>query len=409
MTDLYEKALEIKKSGLWDIFLEEQIFALKNKNEDMVFVQIRRNDDEEKTVSVYYGDDTLEAVRRIMDADPETMADDEEVLHLEAMIEGVELTFTNKSRLSEYEQQMASAAAALHGIKPRGSGAYPKFSRLRKGQPPADLKEDADKLVMSKALDAAMWFIEGKEGKVRLFIPTEDKNGFDMAVVEERRGKFRQSFVKIPGLERMKYPAGVNSNEILQKRIKMMKKRGSWACRLVRVDTPAAWGGGSEKVLPSVIKTVCLEKSEIVEMTPVAYYESRTEVVLDKFMEAICQYGSCPVQIMVMDDRTYSLLKQWCRNCAIKLERVEYVPELELPEGIYDSGMDVDAFMENGFEYIETAIDFLLSLPDEALSAMPDELKSVREIKESGADELFSPEFQRKLNRLIKKMDKLDI
>ncbi|MBP5608951.1 MAG: hypothetical protein J6X66_11910 [Lachnospiraceae bacterium] len=409
MTDLYRKAFEIKKSGLWDIFLEEQIFALKDKDGDTVFIQIRKNDEEEKTVSVYYGEDTLEMVRRIMDVDPETMADDEEVLHLEAMIEGVELTYTNKAGLSEEEQKEAVAAAAAYGIKPRGSGAYPRFSRLRKGQPQAELKETSDIQIMNRALDAAMWFIEGKEGKVRLFIPTEDKAGYEMAAVEEYRGKYRQSFIKIPELGKMKYPAGVNSNEILQKRIKNMKKRGSWACRLVRLDTPSGWGGGSEKVLPSVIKTICLDKSEIVDMIPVAYYEIRTEVVLDKFMEAICRYGSCPVQILVMDDRTYSILRQWCKNCAIKLERVEYIPELDMPEGIYESGMNADEFMESGFEYIETAIDFLLSLPDEALSAMPDELKSVREIKESGADALFSQEFRRKLNRLIKKMDKLDL
>ena len=144
MIDLYKKAFEIKKSGLWDIFLEEQIFALKIKNGDMIYVQIRRNDDEEKTVSVYYGEGSLEMVRRIMDTDPDTMADEEEVEHLFAMIEGAELCFTNKASLTEKEQEVALAAAKLSGIRPGGSGAYPKFRRLKKGQPFAPLSEKRD-------------------------------------------------------------------------------------------------------------------------------------------------------------------------------------------------------------------------------------------------------------------------
>ncbi len=409
MTELYQKAFEIKKSGLWDIFLEEQIFALKIKNGDMIYVQIRRNDDEEKTVSVYYGEGSLEMVRRIMDTDPDTMADEEEAEHLFAMIEGAELCFTNKASLTGKEQEVALAAAKLSGIRPGGSGAYPRFRRLKKGQPFAPLSEKRDIQIMMMALDAAMWFIKGKSGKVRLFIPATVRSSFEMAVLEADNEGYTQNFIKMPKLGRMVYPAGVNSNEILQKRIKKMVKRGRWACRIVRLDVVYEWGENNEKVLPSVMKIINLDNGDFIEMMPVAHYEERTEVVLDKFMEAICDYGSAPVQIFVMEERTAALLGRWCKNCGIRLSRVEYIPELDMYDGIYDGGDDEDDRSQGPLFYIEMAVDFLISVPDGRLKGFAEDIQGIRGVKNSLFYTMLSDEYRKKIDDLIIRFKKLGL
>ena len=151
--ELCKKAPEIKKSGLWDIFMEEQIFALKLPKQDIVFVQVCRNDSDEKNITVYYGEESLEMARRLLDTRMETMADDEEALHLEAMIEGAELVFTNKDELTDLQRVETKSAADELGTKLRGSGAYPAYSRLKRGCDIEPLKDPSDEKIMDAAID----------------------------------------------------------------------------------------------------------------------------------------------------------------------------------------------------------------------------------------------------------------
>ena len=97
--ELYKKAFEIRESQLWNILTGEQVFALKKKSKGVVYVQVTRNAEGHKAVCVLYGEESFDMLRRLFDDDPGNMADDEEALHLEAMIEGVQLIYFDEEML----------------------------------------------------------------------------------------------------------------------------------------------------------------------------------------------------------------------------------------------------------------------------------------------------------------------
>ncbi len=407
--ELYKKAFEIKKSRLWNIVMEEQIFAVRKAAGEMAYVQVGRNDDGERTVRVYYGEDSLEMARRLLDEDFITMADDEEALHLEAAIEGVELVFTNKSELDEEQIRDAAAAAKECDVRLGGAGAYPAFFRLHRGEPGSPVLEKNDKEMMERALGALQYLVKDQDDSMRLFIPASVTTAYDMMVLEASRGRYKRGLTPVPALQKMKYPTGSNCNEILQKRLKKMKKKGCWVCRIKRMTESIEWGVNGRQVMASYLDTIDIPAREHVNVTPVAYYESRTEVVLDKFMEATVQYGSCPAKICVMDERTYSLLKQWCKNCGIKLEMEEYIPELDIPEALFDEDFDPEEMLMNEVAFLDNALEFFLTMSDEDLINMRDEVQALRVMKPRENDTYFPDSLKKKLDKLIKRMDKLGI
>ncbi|MBR6257792.1 MAG: hypothetical protein IKR23_10475 [Lachnospiraceae bacterium] len=407
--ELYKKAYEAKKSGLWDVFMEEQVFALKVPDADTVFVQVTRSGTDEKMLAVYYGEQVLDLVRRFYDMESESMADADEANHLEASFEGVELTFTLKDRLPKREAKEASGVARECGIRLGGSGAYPLFRRLCCGHSGEELSLEEDEKIMQLAIDAAMWLAKDGSAKFRLFIPSLTNSAYDMPLLEYNKGKYKRSRIHIEALGEMKYPAGSNCNEILQKKIKKMPKKGEWACRLVRLRNTVNLGLGRENVLPSKLKTYDYGKDRYVDVASVVFYEEHTDAVLDAFMEAITEYGRCPVRINVMDMRTFVLLKRWCKNCGISLRLHEYIPILDVPDSIYMGDPEGEGMTEFGPEYFDVVLECLLSAPEEQLKSFAYELKEIRAVKDSGVFELFPPSLRKKMEKLIKKLDKLGL
>ena len=125
------------------------------------------------------------------------------------------------------------------------------------------------------------------------------------------------------------------------------------------------------------------------------------------------EYGSCPAKISVMDERTYRLLKQWCKNCGIKLELEEYIPELDLPEELLDmcldGNFDPDLLIQNELASMEKTLDLFLAMPDEELHDIRDELKLLKEIRKEDDGFMFPEEIRRKFDKLIKRMKELGI
>ena len=391
------------------MFMEEQVFALKVPDADTVFVQVTRSGADEKMLAVYYGTQVLDLVRRFYDMETESMADADEAGHLEASFEGVELTFTIKERLSKWEAKEASQAAKENGIRLGGYGAYPMFRRLYSGHKGEELRDGEDERIIGQAIDAAMWLAKDGSAKFRLFIPSLTNAAYDMPLLEYNKGKYKRSHIHIEALGEMKYPAGSNCNEILQKKIKKMPKKGEWACRLVRLRNTVNLGLGRENVLPSKLKTYDYGKDSYVDVASVVFYEEHTDAVLDAFMEAITEYKSCPVRINVMDMRTFMLLKRWCKNCGINLRLHEYIPILDMPDSMYMGDPEGEGMTEFGPEYFDVVLECLLAATEEQLKSFAYELKEIRAVKESGAFELFPQSLRKKMEKLLKKLDKLGL
>ncbi len=386
--------------------MEDQLFALMLPGKDPVYVQVCRDIGGEKTIQLFYDSGSLDNVRRLLDTDMFSMADEEEAMHLSAGIEGACIIYTNKNKLEADEAKEISDMAKRFGVQLKGGGACPAFLRMHCGRPREMMTDAGDEEVMGYALDALSWFIKDKDDSMRLFIPASVKHEYNMTALKTAGKGFEQTSLSIPALGKMKYPAGTNCNEILQKRLKKMKKKGSWVCRIIRLSRPAVWGDGGETVLPSVIKTINYDKRDYIAMIPVAYYEKRTDVMLDKFMEAVIAYGSCPISITVMDERTYTLLKQWCKNCGIKLERTDYIPEFDLPDEIFEEGFDEEELLKNELAFLEAALDFVGEIPASELGSFADEIRSIREMKDPENYMILPLKLQRKLDKLLKKLDK---
>lgn len=411
--ELYKKAFEIRDSKLWDILMGTQVFALKKPSGDVVYVQVTRNGEGERMICVYYGEESLDMARRLFDEDPVNMADDEEALHLDAMIEGVELIYSDEDMLDDEQLERIGNNAEKYDAVLDGPGAYPDFYIMRPGEPRSTKLSENDETMMDMALDALTYLVKDQDESIRLFIPAMVTTAYDMMMLEKKKGSYKQYVLPVPELEKIKYPAGSNCNEILQKRLKIMKKKGNWVCRIKRMTEPVQWGETKEQVMASYLETIDPAGHKTINVTPVAFYEKRTEVVLDKFMEAIVAYGSCPAKISVMDERTYVLLKQWCRNCEIKLELEDYIPELDLPAELLDMCLDGDfdpeEVVKNELANMDRGLDFFLALSDEALLSMREELRILRSIKKEDDGMIFPEEISRKLNKLLKRIHDLGI
>lgn len=408
MEELYRLVFELVKNDAFDLMID-RIFALKADNLPNLYAYFGMNLDGEYFLLVCFGEDDLERLRRLNDFDSALSADYEESLHLMAELERVQIELCDKRDLIEEEVNTTVKMTKKCGISLRGVLEYPVFRRVKYGQAPEVLKDESDENIMKAAMEAALWFVNSFNGNdLEKVCPLINQEKCRLPVLGRNETGYDVSYHELTALLAPVYPEGNKCNEILKKKIQKMDKEGHWYCRLNRLEEGYGWEGGDEIVLAAHPYINNLEEDEIIEVRAVAFYERRTDVVLDKLMEGIIEYGQCPETMIVEDNRTYWLLKKWCESCGISLEKFESDEDAleELLDMYCENDYEDEESIHSRLMDMEFMLDFLLDMPDYELRRAKNEIKELQGLINSYHDTTIPLSIRNKAKRLSEKIEK---
>ena len=358
---LYEKVFRMKAAQPWKALEAEQVFALEIAKKTY-YVQMTENEDTDKVLRIYQDENDLKSCLMMLEHDP---ADPGSYVELKAQVlsqSTLICALTSRDYLEEKDQEAVRAYAKDHGISLRGRYAWPQMHRLVSFQTPRD-PDPEEENAMAESMEAIIWLSQhGKEAEIQV---RKISSGTPWITLIRKTGDgYTAEDMEMPKLPEVEIPAGENHNDVFQMKTRKMKKHGTWYCCLDVLSEPRAAEGMEGLHFAWELQTFDLDREQTVDVQAVRDYVHRTDVMLDKLMEAVFREKKCPKEIRVSDERTEKLLQSWCDSVGIRLSRGE------MPEGLQGEAYAGDAEgqdLAEMIEHSETLLDLIQMLPDEIL------------------------------------------
>ncbi|MCR4876851.1 MAG: plasmid pRiA4b ORF-3 family protein [Clostridiales bacterium] len=367
---LYDAAFAFKAMNLWDSLSDDQIFAIQAEDK-ICYINITGLLGEHYSLGVYPGQEGIDSLHRIYQ-----MASVSENEKMAAFLGQLSLfcEFVPKDELDPESAEKLSPYIKAHGMSMRSKKAlWPQFFHCRPYRVAAYTFDDAEMATITEALEAACW-LNGNLGRPMHTLAHLYESEKTIPLLHREGDTWRIEKIPMPPEPDISYPIGHTFNEMYEARVQNLKQKGTWACELRLYQFPCEAEGTEEKVFPWELLTVDMDTGREIPIQRVRDYETRTEVMLDKIMEAMFRANVCPKAFCVHDERTYALLEDWSAEMNIELSMEEEIPE-ELEE--LENITDTQAFWgtEDSMDAMEGMLDFLLLLPDKDLFSDQPELE----------------------------------
>lgn len=361
---LYEKMFQLKAAQPWKTLEMDQVFALEIAGK-ICYVQMTQSD-EHRALRIYQNENDLKSCIAMLEEEASTDGSIAVELAAQTLSQSTLIcALTSREDLEEDEEKAVRTYAEAHGISLRGRFAWPQCLRLVYFQPPRHPGTE-DEQIMAASIDAIIWLSKHMK-EIGIGIRKIGSNSQWITLLRKEADGYVAGDMSMPKLPETVIPEGESLNDIYQMKTRKMKKRGTWFCQLVIQSEPRPAAGVEGLHYPWELFTFDLDRKQQVAVQAVRDYVHRTNVMLDKLMEAIFREERCPKTIQVSDERTEKLLRGWCTKIGIELSMGD-VPE-EVHSRDSDPGKDMD---DEGLVYqISRMLDVLLNLPDQVLLDNP--------------------------------------
>ena len=399
----YDAALAFRDLKLWKKMEDDQLFAVAAKDQ-ILYVNIQGMLGEHHALAVYPGQEGMDRLWRIFQTEEES--EDEQIAAAIGQL-SLHCEFVPGKELDQRAAEMLAVYTEARGIHMnRGNRElWPQLLQVRPYRVATYPYGEAETETMTEALEAACW-LNRNLGRPMNFLAHLFEIGESMPLLHREGEGWRIEYIPLPTEPDYSYPIGHTMNEMYEARVRKLRKEGIWACKLRLDPIPRPAEGMEEMVIPWELLTVDLDTGREIQIQKVRDYETRTEVMLDKIMEAMFRERICPGAFCVYDERTYSLLEEWSAKMRIGLSRED---EDEIPEEIEEmiDFRDAEALMaeDQTGESMAEMLDFMLMLPDQELFSVP----GTRENIESFREMLDTPELPKavrdRIVRIVKRYD----
>lgn len=392
---LYALAFEYKKTKLWEMLWDEQLFAVKMPDERIGYISIMGAAGQHCALGLYIGEDGFESFREIAGANEFMMLPFE--LHEHLLQQNcLQCVFESKDELSVEEREEAKKYARAHGIKIAGKNAYPHFLKYKPNCYPWHLQTDEEQEELCEALAAAIEMARLLKEKMpgQLGLKRIDDETKEILMLERRDGAYILGKTKIPEDKPKKWPAPKAGNDIGIANLKKAKRVGVWECAIIRFPEPVQDDPEEIPVFPVVLLAVEDSMNYILPVSPVIHYEDNPEELLNLFMDAFLMQNICPMKIKAQDERTYEFVKPFCDRLKIAISIEEELPALE--EAEYEF---LERFDMSEDEEMADMLDELLEMDSEQLDMLPEGMvKQFGMLVEQG---VLPDEMEQKLKQLF--------
>ena len=358
---LFGLAFEYKKTRLWNILWDRDVFAVKLSDGRIGYISIMGAAGKHCALGLYIGEEGFQSYRSIIGVDEYLLPPLEAHEHLLKQ-DCLQCAFESKDEVTQEEREEAKKYARAHGIKIAGKNAYPYFAKYQPNCCPWHLETEQEQEDLCKALAAAIEMAELlKENQ-------PDELGFrkfnmeleEVPMLELRDGVYVLERIKLPEEKPVEWPAAEARNDIAIANLKKARKEGLWECEIVRYLEPVQDKPDEIPYFPVILLAVESATDYILPVSIVEHYEEDPENLLNVFMDALLMQNVCPAEIKVRDERTYVFLKAFCDRMKITISIEKELPALDDAELVF-----MEHFNKSEEEQIEDMtqmLDALLSL-----------------------------------------------
>lgn len=370
--NLYAAAFRFRETKLWEKLKKEDVFAVKMFDGEVCYCSVYA--DEPPTFFVFDTSYGLYEYLKPHDAGEGTPKEYMEYICLQ---DHISCAFAGKDLIDPHSAELAKNYAKKNKISMRGKHAYPYMSRDISGHFPFVIVADFERRYLEDALNAATLLsgILEHDDKIAVGFGKEKT----MPVIDH-------SAKEDDAVKETEYPPLPEPDHPAPKARKYKKKlphKGIYECDIVYAPAPAEEiVGVVRSAVPYGVTFMAVDTDEDGEFfytDMYSGYERNCEAMLEAVINDFEQDGFVPEEIRIVDERTDSLLGNFCYINGIKLTRVQEFEVFEQYRGYYISSvldetsdeLDDEHSAEEMFDEICVAIR---ELSEEQLATMPKEL-----------------------------------
>ncbi len=343
MDKLLEKAFAYKKTKLWKKIYDDQLIVIEHSDGSVGYCCIMGMQGNHIGISVYPGTDGLNSMRRFHNLS-RSLSQPEELEYMMSQ-DCVSCSFECKDYLSDEEIKEVREFCKANSIKLAGSNAWPKFERLATNCVPWYLCDDVGKEHLGEALDVCMALsAKIKSGEK---IDFESLEGIapgqqSLCAKIDKDGNVSWSTAPLPEYSPISYRTDVKYDAKQASRVLKSKKRtGKWLSDVILTPFPTKDKTEKKSYYETVpyYPFVCLTMSTDGTIISGKISQSKDlyqEDFVNNILKDMLENGK-PSEIIVMNDRTYSMFLNITEYLGIELTQEEFCEELAAAEeDMYD-------------------------------------------------------------------------
>lgn len=373
---LYELAFAFRKTKLWKSLYDSELFAVSLPGGEIGYCSVMGFLGEHLALALYVGNRGLDSYRLLQglgEREMNPLKAQESMLSQDCL----QCSFESRDELSPQEQSSVRAYTAQHGLSLRGANAFPQFTGYLPARYPWPVSDREDMQRLCAALKAALAVSEKLKSARKSQLGFREGPAYDRSIplLAPAGEGFSWSLHPLPPRQPVQYPEPVLKDELLMMRLRKTRKHsGTWACDVVMLPQPSAEDETAAPVFPYTLLAGDCETGIALSTIVVADYEADAEALLRALGEHMLEQG-VPRQIQVVDERTYSLLKNLAAALKIKLT---LQPENDLLDEMEAEFVEYFSDQMSGTveDELEELFKMLSELDDDTLLAMPNELWS---------------------------------
>ena len=370
----YDLAYTFKKSKLWQLIREQQVFAVRLPDGQIGYCLIMGQNGEHMALSLHIGAEGFSSYRRLngMDQGPTTY---EEMLQQDC----IQCSIEKRDQLSPEELNELRSYCKDRGIPFRAP--FPQFARYKRYCVPWTITDDSDWNAIHTVLTIVAKIIETIEKRQfaslaprMIYADTEDEYYLDgsrgtvtIPLYSIEDGELKAEQIPLPAYVEPQIAPPTSFNEVSLRKLMKMQRSGVLQCEIIRGPEPVQ---GEPPYLPALLMTVVQENGLV--LTPVMSkgVDYDPNEMVDALLGSLVSAKFFPDAIMARTEETLTIIEPFCKKAKIKLVKSNELDELDdvidaMMERMEESddnheGDVIEALQQMSIEQIKALPDFML-------------------------------------------------
>lgn len=371
---LYELAFRYKKTKLWTIIWDTEIFAVELSDNRIGYVSIMGSGSQHYALALYIGDKAFQGLYSLATVNSVFLTEYEFHEHI-LQQDCLQCLFEGKDDLSAEEREEVKAYARANKIRLAGKNAYPHFMKYQPNHMPWHLQTEQDQTNLCEVFSAAIALSELLDKKTpgMLGFSRLNEETSEIPLLKKQNDSYIIEKIKIPAIMPVIYPEPKPENDILIQKLKKQKKKIKLECGIIRFPEAVRDSEECIPVFPVTLLALNTKEDLVLPVMPNMNYEENAEELLNSFMNVLLEAKSCPSEIKVADKRTYAFLKAFCEQMHIKLILKKNLTALN--EVMMEFWYSFSGSMDPEPEEVLDALHMLMEMDDDERKILPPELR----------------------------------
>lgn len=365
---LIELALAFRRAKLWNLLFDTELFAFSAPDGTLCYCCVMGQLGQHMALAVYPGREGLSTYHSILTSDEDlSPAQRWELMCAQRCIQ---CSFESKDVLPDGQLGQVRDYARRSGLSLRGKNAFPFFQSYRPQCLPWPELTEAEEALLCQGLETALAVKEavGRSGKDALgFQMCHEGWGTIPLAAPDPQGGLRFTSTPLPEPLAPDDPAPLLLDELKQRRLLRLARKGYWCCELVLAPDAVEQKEGGPPRYPLLL--LCWDSVSEQFATPELMEDTSPEAMLDALLEQMLRSSRRPRSIRVRDRRTFRLLEDAAGKLGITLtEGGDLSPLDEIEENLYHLGADETP------DELQMVYDVLMEMSPEEFGMLPAEM-----------------------------------